>query len=82
MTLAPGFFIKDIKYTFFFFFKDKANDLKDLPSFVSTNNKLSWVGSCPEIIIFTMPGPKLTLSQADFEFRNLLAFVSTNNKPD
>jgi hypothetical protein len=29
-----------------------------------------------------MPGPKLTLSQADFEFRNLLAFVSTNNKPD
>ena len=37
--------------------------------------KLSWMGSCPEVTIPNKPGPKLALSQADLELRNLSAFV-------
>jgi hypothetical protein len=53
---------------------------RDLPAFTDTNNKLSWIGSHPEVTIPSIPGPKLALSQADYEFRNLPAFVNTNNR--
>ena len=45
MTLAPWFLEKDSKH----FFLNVANEFRDLPAFVNINNKLSWVGSCPEI---------------------------------
>jgi hypothetical protein len=45
MTLAPSFLEKDSKH----FFLNVANEFRDLPAFVNINNKLSWVGSCPEI---------------------------------
>jgi len=40
------------------------------------------MGPCLEITIPPMsgPGPKLSLSQADLELRNLSAFVSINKK--
>jgi hypothetical protein len=38
------------------------------------------VGPCPEVTIPTMPGPNLSLFQADFELRNPLAFVNIKNK--
>ena len=46
-----------------------ANEFRDLSAFVSIKNKLTWVGSCFEIIIPTMPGPKLALSQDDLELK-------------
>ena len=72
MTLVPRFLERNINYIVFYL----TNELRDHPAFVSTNNKFSWVGSCPEITIPTTCEPKLALSQADPELRNLPAFVS------
>jgi hypothetical protein len=69
MTPAPQFLERDSRHIFV----KIANEFRNLPAFVSTDNRLA--GSHPEIII-----PKLALSQADLKLRNLSVFVSTNNK--
>jgi hypothetical protein len=68
MNISPWFLEIETKYIFFF---NIASELRDLPAFVSTNNKFSWVGSCPKITISITPGPNLALCQDDFELGNL-----------
>ena len=41
-----------------------------------TDDKLAGWGPCPEITISITPGPRLSVSKADLELRNLPAFVS------
>jgi hypothetical protein len=56
-----------------------ANEFRDLPAFLSMDNKpTGW--NVTLIIILTIPGPKLAPFQADLELRNLPAFVSTHNQ--
>ena len=58
-----------------------ANAFRDLPAFVSINNKLGGVEPCPKITILTTPGPKFDLFQADLEFRNLLPLYFSDKLP-
>lgn len=63
----------DIEHIFF----NITNEFRDLPLFVSTENKPAGGGEMPlEITIPTKPGPDLALSQGNFELRNRPAFVS------
>lgn len=53
--------------------KKHSNEFRNLPAFLSTDNKLGgWDPALPE--------HKLGLSQADLDLRNWPAFVSTNSK--
>jgi hypothetical protein len=76
MTPVPWFLESDNKNIFLHI----AHEVGDLPTFVSTDNKIAGLNLVLRSPLLPTPGPKLALSQTDFELRNLPAYVSTNNK--
>jgi hypothetical protein len=58
---------KDSKHIFL----NIADEYRELPDFVSTDNKISWVESSPEIAIPTTPGLRPALLQVHLELRDL-----------